>query len=503
MENSISFERKSRRRTSLVFLKRDWIVLLATMIIAAGYAFFHPSLFSEEYLYLPGIGLTVSCWAMMALCCYRIGWQQLHLNPLSMLLSGCTLVLSASYTLYANSAMRLMNLPVLCILCVLCAYSLHGESALLLPDRMLGLMPEVLCKLGRYFFAPFLAVRNHFEGKKAKSLTGFALGIGICVPLLGLIMLLLCDADAMFGRVIDEIFAGFRSPGIALAIWNLMRMLALALAAFAFIFGLIAEAPRHDTFKWKKKIPAATAATVLLGLSAVYSVFVYVQCRYLFAGETAWITGSSYAEYAREGFFQLVIVALITLMVELPMLNLLPKNGLIRMLCGYVTILTMVIVWSALFRMNLYIGEYGMTRLRFVTLWGIAVIFAAMVAALAKVICPKAKIFAFLFIFTLVSWTGLNCVNIDVWIAKHNIDAYLDGEIKELDHYYLTNMLSVDAAPVVLNFMQSDEGRKVLNGWWAADNWTEAYKEKYIRELPENYPEPCLYDWSIGWLKME
>lgn len=503
MENGISFEKNHWGRMGPAFTKKDWIALLCAGIIAGGYAFLHPSLFSADYLYLPGIGLTISCWCALALCCYRIGWRRLHLNPLSILLGLCALALSASYTLYANSAMRLMNLPVLCVLCILCAYSLRGESALLLPGRLLELLREVLCKLGRYFFAPFLAMRSQFEGKNAKLLTGFALGIGICVPLLGLILLLLCDADAMFGKVIDEFFGGFRSQEITMTAWKLARMLLLMLALFAFIFGLNTEVQHRKEISRRGRIPAVTAATVLVGLSAVYSVFVYVQCRYLFAGEAAWMAGSSYAEYAREGFFQLVIVALMTLLVVLPALNLLPKNGLIRILCGYVSLLTMAIVYSALFRMNLYIGAYGMTRLRFVTLWGIAAIFAAMIGALVKAIQPRAKIFVVLFIFTLVSWTGLSCINMDAWIAKRNIGAYQSGDIEELDHYYLTNMLSVDAAPVVLEFMRSEDGLKVLNDWWAAENWTESYKKEYIRDLPGNYPKPCLYDWSIGWLKIE
>ena len=99
-----------------------------------------------------------------------------------------------------------------------------------------------------------------------------------------------------------------------------------------------------------------------------------VQFRYLFGGAdlVRGLTGMSYAEYARRGFFELVAVAALSL----PLLLLADwsldqrepaRARRFRWLAGLMLLLLDVMLASALFRMRLYTAEYGLTELRFYT----------------------------------------------------------------------------------------------------------------------------------------
>ena len=60
------------------------------------------------------------------------------------------------------------------------------------------------------------------------------------------------------------------------------------------------------------RLGAVEAATILLVVDALFAIFVTLQLAWLFGGrDTLAMTGLTYAEYARRGFFDLVIVAVL------------------------------------------------------------------------------------------------------------------------------------------------------------------------------------------------
>lgn len=479
------------RRSAAPFSRREWIALLCVAVLAFGFAFFHPSVFSDDYAHFPGIGLCGSCWALLAVGCGCIGWKALKWTGQSVFLLLCTLLLSACYGIFANDALRLLNLLPLMALMALSLFSLKNGGKAPEAESVVSALLQCAFGLKRYFFAPFSAIARLFKEKKSKSAANVLLGIGVSLPLALVITLLLCDADTQFQRLIGGFFSRFIHPD-ALLPWNFCRMLLLTLALFSCLLGLLRPSKRTKPFLKKLSLPSAVAVIVLLTFSLIYTVFVFIQCRYLFAGASATLSGGTYAEYARQGFFQLVAVALITLAVALPVILLFPKQRFVRGLCGYVLVLTLCIVYSAFFRMRLYIQVYGLTRLRVVTLWGILVIFAAIITVLGKIILPERRIFPIIAAFTLCTWLGLNYINMDACIARYNIDHYESGDIEELDLRYLCFQLSHDARSVIDEYIRETNDRLIL--------------QRY-RNMPVYYPieerekTPCWYDWSFVWLE--
>ena len=117
------------------------------------------------------------------------------------------------------------------------------------------------------------------------------------------------------------------------------------------------------------------AVTVLAVLDVLYAFFLAVQCAALFGGADYLAqVGISYASYARSGFFQLVAVAAVNLACLLACLALCKGEGrglrMVQVLGTLLVAASGVLLVSALWRMNLYVGAYGLSFKRVLTYWG-------------------------------------------------------------------------------------------------------------------------------------
>ena len=202
-----------------------------------------------------------------------------------------------------------------------------------------------------------------------------------------------------------------------------------------------------------------------------------------------------YAAYARSGFFQLVLVALLTLGVILPALSLFGENRAVRGLCALTSLLTGVIDASAFVRMRLYTEAYGLTTLRVVTLWGIGVIMLALLAVLAKTVWPALRICPALAAVILSSWVMLNWINVDRAVAgnlvsRFNAGAEGTGSIEALasDRYW-----SPDYYPAFRNIADPASRQEALR----------MLDERALEETAENRArrEPAAYDLSLAFLR--
>jgi hypothetical protein len=190
-------------------------------------------------------------------------------------------------------------------------------------------------------------------------------------------------------------------------------------------------------------------------LVALFATFVAVQLTILFGGSRHVLgtDGLTFAEYARGGFWQLLVVTGLTLAVLAGAVRWAPRDTrtdrvLIRVLLGALAALTLVIVASALHRMDVYADTYGLTRLRLLVAlceaW-LGVVFVLVLVAgvrLRAVWLPRAVAAA-----GVLALLGLAAANPDALIADRNIDRY--GRSGRIDTWYLAN-LSADAAPVLV-----------------------------------------------------
>ena len=464
---------------------RDWLFLFLSALAAGWYSFGHLLRFMEgAAFHLPGIGLTLTQWLLIAAALFfakNEGRLCLKKNPGGAFLLAVALGLGACYGIYANDSLRLMNLPVTLLSTSLALFSLTGVTQLS-PWTGPGLLEgcrQFLPAFVRHMGVPFQALKSQLNRKNDR-LTGIGVGLLAGIPAVGAALYLLTSADGMFSALLEDGLSRLANVDLLLAL-RVVSMLLGALFLYSFLASTTRRAPQPASLS-KPRISAVSCATVLSMLAAVYGLFVYVQFRYLFGGAETAAQAGGYAEYARNGFFQLTLLALLTLLLILPALSLCRDSHPVRALCALVAALTGVIDFSAFFRMRLYIQAYGLSVLRLVTLWGIFMILLALGAALAKCARPGLRICPLLTAAALSTWLALNLCNPDAFIARRNIETV---GVQAADLKYVSS-LSPDVLPV-LSAIEDPALRRE-----AVDMALEYHGNA----------RPAWYDWSLSWLKL-
>lgn len=198
-----------------------------------------------------------------------------------------------------------------------------------------------------------------------------------------------------------------------------------------------------------RRIEWALPVGVLVGL---FAAFVLVQLTVLFGGRAyvARTAGMTVADYARRGFWQLCVVTLLALLVIAVTARRAPVDTRadrmwLRVLLGGLTLLTLVVVGSALSRMWAYQEAFGYTVLRLLVatceLWLGLVCLMVLAAGvhLRAAWLPRAVVAS-----AVLALLGLATLNPDAYIAERNVARYAHTGL--IDVGYLRG-LSVDAAP--------------------------------------------------------
>ncbi|MFE9881302.1 DUF4153 domain-containing protein [Streptomyces sp. NPDC005784] len=346
-------------------------------------------------------------------------------------------------------------------------------------------------------------LRERFGGARR------SVGVGLRALVVSAVLLLVfgalfAGADAAFADLLGDLVPDTSVSGgpwrVVLLVFGLVGALTVAHTAAAPVrwdrVVVPAGRPRNRV-EW---------ALPLIVLTLLFAAFNAVQLAVLFGGYRAVLknTGQSYAQYARQGFWQLLVVTLLTLLVVVFALRWAPRDdasdrklvrGVLGTLCG----LALVVVASAVRRMDMYVEAFGLTRLRVsvlaVELWLGVVIVLIMAAGvwgarwLPRAVAASAA--AGVLAFGLMSPDSL--------IAERNVQRYEDTG--DFDLLYARD-LSADAVPAldklkepmrscVLKSIADDLGKDDTP--WYATSWGEARARDILRDRPP----AASTDWSV------
>ncbi len=198
----------------------------------------------------------------------------------------------------------------------------------------------------------------------------------------------------------------------------------------------------------------------LVALDALFLAFLAVQLAAAVGGAdyVRRSSGLTYAEYARQGFGQLLVATLLTLLVVAVAARKAPwetgrDRAVARAVLGVLCLATLGVVVAALSRMSLYVEAFGLTRLRLLATAGeIALGVVVLLVVLAGVRWQAAWFPRAVTATVGLAMLGLAAVNPDAQILRHNVAAAEQGA--DLDVYYLTD-LSQDAQVVAAD-LQGD-----------------------------------------------
>lgn len=210
----------------------------------------------------------------------------------------------------------------------------------------------------------------------------------------------------------------------------------------------------------------------------VFAVFLVAQATVVFGGH-AYLrrtTGLTYAEYVHEGFAQLTVATALTLLVIWAAARKAPRETAsdrlwLRVALGALCAETLVVVASALYRMDVYQEAYGFTRLRLLVDvfegWLGVLVLAVVVSGIGL---RAAWLPRFALLSGVVGLLGLALANPDAWIARHNLARYDDTG--RVDWFYLRD-LSDDAVPALAELDGSDRSCALAGREVSDDDWLE------------------------------
>lgn len=307
--------------------------------------------------------------------------------------------------------------------------------------------------------AEALAVKSAVgESKSAGNIKYIILGLLMTVPVTFIVAMLLISADKGMEEVMSNIFMNTFSENGFEIFFHFM----VSIPCGFYFYGMLYTNSKRDTLnvldadlcefriKNAKVIPNMVLYTAVTPVLLLYVIFFFTQGSYFLSAFSGNLPeGYSYSEYARRGFFELCGVTIINLAIITFISFLSQKSGknkpaALKFYTLTLSFSTIILIAVAISKMVMYISEYGLTRLRFYTMWFMILCALMFVLIIVKQFKFEMKFSAwFAGVFT-VMFAVLCFSSPDYIIAKYNIEMYKAGYLDELDTDEIYDM-SADA----------------------------------------------------------
>ncbi len=419
-------------------------------------------------------------------------------------LAVASLYLGSTYYFYANEMLHALNFLVLLVLFVvqsilLTQSSTHDwDTPLFWVEAGLAPIVRPFVSLSRLGVIIKEATGSHSDlvpGTKSEgSVTRpgrifgqILLGILLAIPVLLIAGSLLASADKVFGQVVSNILDYWKNVEIQ----EELASLALMLVLFPFIFSYL-ESSRirwhlvtarsrpagqdHDPSHQQQsmRLNPITLNAFLASINALYILFAVIQVAYL-TGAFRFVLpdGLSYAEYARNGFFELAGITPINVLLILLAVKGAGRTGTaghVLRIQSLLLILGSFIQWlSAMFRMQMYIQVYDLTLLRFFVSAFMILMAIIFVFLVVKEFKPSFAFFKTAAITALLSLVLLNAVDADTRIARFNVERATTDSSRVLDLAYFRQLspdvlLVLQEAAPRFDIKKQDDIRVLIEG---------------------------------------
>lgn len=275
----------------------------------------------------------------------------------------------------------------------------------------------------------------------------------IALPIGVAFAVLFASADAVFAELLRTPFEQFRFGDVPRHI-VVVTIGAAGFSTLALRSSIPMEPGRSAQPIEGGTLRPADWISLLATVDTVFALFVGVQLFTFFGGRryVSAVTGLTFAEYARSGFWQMLTAATLTgLVIAAAWIGGRPAAGGSRrrfvVLSSVLVVLSLVVLMSAFQRLVLYETEFGFTWPRLIPHAGILLIAALLGCGLVAILIGKTSWLATAALgLGLLTMVGLNVLDPEAFIAERNIARVARGY--ELDTRELAS-LSADAAPTI------------------------------------------------------
>lgn len=269
---------------------------------------------------------------------------------------------------------------------------------------------------------------------------------------------LFASADAVFEKILSNIFTIKLNEEVVGRLVFGTIVTAFFIGAFGFMYRKIRSNPAPSSSAAPRNLGAIETMILLGSINVLFLIFILLQLANLFGGESHLLAaGLTYAEYARKGFFELVLVAILSyLIISFAEKQIIKKEEShlrsFKVLSGILVFQVILILISAFTRLSLYEEAYGFTDLRLYS-HALMIWIAVVLILLSHHIWTNGEraLFAFrTFCTVILLLFAMNILDPDVFIAKKNLERY--AETGQIDARYLGS-LSLDALPYTIHLL--------------------------------------------------
>ncbi|MCF0130164.1 MAG: DUF4173 domain-containing protein [Pseudobutyrivibrio sp.] len=282
-------------------------------------------------------------------------------------------------------------------------------------DMQFIAMAHIFEKSIQSVLTPFTDAKEGLNsGDKAKVKSAIV-GVIIAVPLVSVIIWILMGADVIYENLVMDVLT-FTD----IDYWNMIRITFKSMYRF-FIFYCIIRvmSDKNDVLPSQKEKPnkdALAGIIIMISISLVYITFIYVQI-YAHIGKIFTLPqGYSYAEYAREGYFELLEACVINLLVVQMCKWIFKNNTLLKAIMVFVCAATYILLGDSFLRLNMYVGVYGYTPKRAAAYVGMTTIGIFLAGLIYSIYKEKFPLYKFgLFTFS-TGYLVLTASHVEYWI---------------------------------------------------------------------------------------
>ena len=299
-----------------------------------------------------------------------------------------------------------------------------------------------------------------------------ALGLLVGVPLLLVVLLLLASADAVFGQMTARLLKSISLWGII----NIMfRILLVFLGSYALTAYLCKRHIREEVTDMRRGEPVL-AITVTGLLTVLYLFFSVIQIAGLFLGKLQLPEGYTYALYARQGFFQLLAVSLLNLIIVLCCMSFFRESKVLKIILTVMSLCTFIMIASSFLRMIMYIRYYYLTYMRVLVLWALVLLAVLFAGVTVNIFRENFPLFRYGVTAVAVLYLALSFGHPDYIVARVNVANAPHGETaagqqeegksqesasggfflapEPYQDYAYLRTLSADAAPALVPYLR-------------------------------------------------
>jgi len=325
--------------------------------------------------------------------------------------------------------------------------------------------------LNTIFVNPFIFIAYPFKGllkfteERNKSvIVHILIGLLISIPIAGVFIGLFSSADQYYATFIGN-FAESLLSNFGVLITNLIIGGVMCIFASAIFVGANSrEATLESPEKISVKVNNITLGTVLVMVSIVVTLYVVIQFNHWFGNiPLNHYQMDEFAISARTGFFQLVVAScfLLTLIAVVTMISTKRDNKLVPLIKAPLLLLcacNLIVLFSAVEKMFIYINRSGITSSRILALWFISIIVVCMAGVIIKIMRFSFKAFNFSCVAVVALVCVLSFINIDYFVARNHIYLAEHHKIQNLERNMLSRLSYAAARPI------AEYRDRILNG---------------------------------------